>query len=241
MRRETLTGYLLHARPYQEKRAIYEFFSREHGRLQGVGVRGVPAFAMVRLFATGQHALKSFSQITPVPATHTQIRGQAQYATLYLNEIICRLVACEFPCPSLYEAYEKAVQALAKVGEDGALLRQSLREFERVLFDELGVMPDLERDTQGQRIEAQGYYRFDPNQGFIREQGAKQCFIGEVIITMRQALIQQLDAGDTDEGVTYEHLGVIGQIHRQILDNLLDHKPLNSRKLWQQSLSYRAQ
>lgn len=58
---------------------------------------------------------------------------------------------------------------------------------------------------------------------------------------MRQALIQQLDAGDTDEGVTYEHLGVIGQIHRQILDNLLDHKPLNSRKLWQQSLSYRAQ
>jgi len=44
MKNEPLTGYLLHARAYQEKRAIYQFFSAEHGVVHGMGVRGMPSF-----------------------------------------------------------------------------------------------------------------------------------------------------------------------------------------------------
>ena len=57
MRNEPLTGYLLHARAYQEKRAIYQFFSAEHGVVHGMGVRGMPSFMVVILFASGQNAL----------------------------------------------------------------------------------------------------------------------------------------------------------------------------------------
>nr|WP_261862698.1 recombination protein O N-terminal domain-containing protein [Psychrobacter sp. JCM 18900] len=37
MRNEALVGYLLHQRPYQEKRALYYLFSQQHGVIHGVG------------------------------------------------------------------------------------------------------------------------------------------------------------------------------------------------------------
>nr|WP_240365904.1 recombination protein O N-terminal domain-containing protein [Psychrobacter sp. KH172YL61] len=37
MRNEALIGYLLHQRPYQEKRALYYLFSQQHGVIHGVG------------------------------------------------------------------------------------------------------------------------------------------------------------------------------------------------------------
>ena len=37
MRNEALIGYLLHQRPYQEKRALYYLFSQQHGVIHGIG------------------------------------------------------------------------------------------------------------------------------------------------------------------------------------------------------------
>lgn len=64
MKDTPLTGYLLNARAYQERRAIYRFFSREHGVVHGIGVRGMPSFALIELFASGQSSLKNFSKST---------------------------------------------------------------------------------------------------------------------------------------------------------------------------------
>lgn len=36
MRNEALIGYLLHQRPYQEKRALYYLFSQQHGVIHGI-------------------------------------------------------------------------------------------------------------------------------------------------------------------------------------------------------------
>lgn len=41
MRNEALIGYLLHQRPYQEKRALYSLFSKEHGVIHGVGKKAL--------------------------------------------------------------------------------------------------------------------------------------------------------------------------------------------------------
>ena len=100
MRNEALSGYLLHQRPYQEKRALYYLFSQEQGVVHGVGKKGAPLFELLHLFATGKRDLKTFSQIamgqietidTDEVATiknYSQISGQQQYAALYLNEIL---------------------------------------------------------------------------------------------------------------------------------------------------------
>lgn len=100
MKNEPLTGYLLYAQAYQEKRAIYQFFSAEHGVVHGVGVRGMPSFAVIELFASGQNALKNFTQIHITTTSPPRPLGQNQYALLYLNELICRLIAPENPCPA---------------------------------------------------------------------------------------------------------------------------------------------
>ena len=58
MRNEALVGYLLHQRPYQERRALYYLFSQQHGVVHGVGKKGAPLFMPLQLFATGKRDLK---------------------------------------------------------------------------------------------------------------------------------------------------------------------------------------
>ena len=64
MRATALNGYLLHQRPYQEKRAIYQFFSYEKGVVHGIGGRGMPLFTPIWLMSSGTKSLKSFGQIS---------------------------------------------------------------------------------------------------------------------------------------------------------------------------------
>ncbi|OOR88359.1 hypothetical protein B0181_08340 [Moraxella caviae] len=262
MKNHPLTGYILHARPYQEKRAIYQLFSSELGVVHGVGVRGVPSFAQVDLFATGKNTLKSFSQITI--ANHSAIcalRGQSQYARLYINELLCRLLAPENPCPDLWQKYREAMGELDELGviDEQAgeqvyrdKLRQMklcLRKFERALFDELGVSFDFFCDYAGQPLAA-GLYRFVPDTGFVAlhserdehddgedERAAPNFHKSRTYqdgVRFDGSVLPLL----ADEANFAQHLTPISQLHKQMIDFLLDYKPLNSRKLWLEQKRY---
>ncbi|MDO4896571.1 MAG: DNA repair protein RecO C-terminal domain-containing protein [Moraxella sp.] len=216
-----LTGFIIHSRPYQEKRAIYQLFSREWGVVHGVGGRGVPSFVMIELFATGQNSLKTFSQIhiaTSAPTAHV---GQNQYALLYLNELIYKLVAVENPCPALWHSYHDSVERL-HTPCDMNQMKAVLRHFETALFDELGVSIDWAVDSVGQMIDECKFYQFIPNQGFVK---SITGISGETILKM------------TDDD--FDKMTIMGQIHRTLIDDLLEYKPLNSRKLWAEQLKYR--
>ena len=116
MRATALNGYLLHQRPYQEKRAIYQFFSYEKGVVHGIGGRGMPLFTPIWLMSSGTKSLKSFGQISLGfsdefvrqltaqsneaayhPASYGLMTGRVQYALLYMNEILDKLLATESP------------------------------------------------------------------------------------------------------------------------------------------------
>ena len=139
MRNEALIGYLLHQRPYQEKRALYYLFSQQHGVIHGIGKKGAPLFMPLQLFATGKRDLKTFSQINIAPLSsiqgsvtqdslapedsqadlaealhHESISGQHQYAALYLNEILWRLLPTEDPMPVLWQHYQNSLYQLFK-------------------------------------------------------------------------------------------------------------------------------
>ncbi|MDO4699727.1 MAG: DNA repair protein RecO C-terminal domain-containing protein [Moraxella sp.] len=228
MKNTPLTGYLLHARAYQERRAIYRFFSMEHGVVHGVGVRGMPSFVLMELFASGQNSLKNFSQINltnPPDITPKNAFGQSQYALLYLNEIIIRLISQENPCPTLWQCYHQSVQALHTTDEL-TVIKCILRRFETVLFDELGVSIDWGADSTGRAIDPVAYYEFVPNQGFVSMANGK--LLGKSILAIAQ-----------NDGVYDAYLNDVGQIYRTLIDFLLDYRPLNSRKLWAEQLKYR--
>lgn len=256
MRNEALTGYLLHQRSYQEKRAIYSLFSQQHGVVHGIGKKGAPLFELLQLFATGKRDLKTFSQITISPfascqkneppvtvadrsstAAHSpsygQIRGQQQYAALYLNEILWKLLPTEDPMPVLWQRYQDSLNLL-KQPLTADELRLCLRQFEWHLFKELGFALNLSEDSSLEAIEAGVTYRFLADTGFVPVlaeastdlSSSSALFRGEEILSMTQL------------GIVDTTLSLWSRLHRQLIDQMLDYQPLQSRLLWQQQQRY---
>ena len=260
MRNEALIGYLLHQRPYQEKRALYYLFSQQHGVIHGIGKKGAPLFMPLQLFATGKRDLKTFSQINIAPLSsiqgsvtqdflapddsnanlaealhHESISGQHQYAGLYLNEILWRLLPTEDPMPVLWQHYQKSLQQL-KQPLTADELRLCLRQFETDLFNELGFALTLKHDSLDQPIESDCAYRFLPDVGLVpiihnddnRNAIAQTIFKGSEVLVM------------VEQGISAVTLNTWSRLHRQLIDHLLDYQPLQSRLLWQQQQRYQS-
>lgn len=264
MRDKKLTGFVIHARPYQEKRAIYTLFCQNIGLIDGVGGRGLPLFCELSLFATGKNSLKTFKE--PVLLNNTDIAMTApflHYACLYLNELIYRLFAKEDDMGVLYDSYKQALfdlKALQKINDPDRFdkmvfikavdthlwqntpithnfvkqhpktrdltqtIKPILRQFERMLFEVLGVSLDFSKDHLGQALLTDGSYQFKLEQGFVRvfDQDKHE-------LTGRQ--IQQM--GRNVAHLDSDFLDKLGYLHKMLIDFLLEYKPLNSRKLWQ--------
>ena len=255
MRNEALIGYLLHQRPYQEKRALYYLFSQQHGVIHGIGKKGAPLFMPLQLFATGKRDLKTFSQINIAPLSsiqhslelegsnvnlaealyHESINGQNQYAALYLNEILWRLLPTEDPMPVLWQHYQNSLYQL-KQPLTADELRLCLRQFETYLFNELGFALTLKHDSLDQPIESDCAYRFLPDVGFVliihnddsENVTAQTVFKGSEVIMM------------VEQGMSTVTLNTWSRLHRQLIDHLLDYQPLQSRLLWQQQQRYQS-
>jgi len=257
MRNEALVGYLLHQRSYQEKRAIYYLFSQQHGVVHGIGKKGAPLFEPLQLFATGKRDLKTFTQITisqfdspqenkqhaiqtdrSSAASHNQrygqIRGQQQYAALYLNEILWKLLPSEDPMPVLWQHYQDSLNLL-KQPLTADELRLCLRQFEQHLFKELGFALSLTEDSSLEAIDSDITYRFLADTGFMPviaetsadlSSSAAALFSGQEILSMTQL------------GIVSATLNSWSRLHRQLIDQLLDYQPLQSRLLWQQQQRY---
>ncbi|WLP94942.1 DNA repair protein RecO [Psychrobacter sp. M13] len=281
MRNEALNGYLLHQRPYQEKRALYYLFSEHLGIVHGIGKKGAPLFEPLQLFATGKRDLKTFSQITispievsqldkglssdisnnsvskktqaasstpqvltPQPQRYQQITGQQQYAALYLNEILLKLLPVEDPAPALWHHYQHSLLTL-KQSLSADELRLCLRQFEQNLFQELGFALNLTQDSMLDNIEADNDYRFLPDIGLmpiiqypniqhndiqntdqVENTNLQAIFKGSEILAMEHS------------GITIETLNSWSRLYKHLIDHLVDYQPLQSRLLWQQQQRY---
>ncbi|MGO1489834.1 DNA repair protein RecO [Psychrobacter sp.] len=258
MRNEALVGYLLHQRPYQEKRALYYLFSHQHGVIHGIGKKGAPLFMPLQLFVTGKRDLKTFSQINLTPKNTTQIdisgnsadtvgviesvayetiTGQQQYSALYLNEILWRLLPTEDPMPTLWQHYQNSLYQL-KQPLSNSELRLCLRQFEQHLFDELGFTLTLTHDSMQEAIEPDCLYQFLPE-------------VGLVIVSQTNTDPKHIDSGAghtvfvgadiismVQLNITEVTLNNWSKLHRHLIDHLLDYQPLQSRLLWQQQQRY---
>lgn len=237
-----LTGFIIHSRPYQEKRAIYSFFCQDKGLIDGVGTKGLPLFVEMQLLVGGKSSLKNLKEpqfVTGVPSFALLKKPSLQYAALYLNEVLYRLLAKEDPQPDLWQVYKKSLHALENADE--LAMRQVLRWFEYAFFSHLGVLPELLVDSLGESLTSATFYRYVPEEGLMAvvlsavprsEQGA--CLLGEHLTQMASAY--EAWASDDEAVLTTECLTAMGILHRQVMDYLLDYKPLHSRKLWQDQM-----
>lgn len=261
MRNEALVGYLLHQRPYQEKRALYYLFSQQHGVIHGIGKKGAPLFMPLQLFATGKRDLKTFSQVNiasqnivetvaandaatmlqPLPylepAPYESITGQHQYSALYLNEILWRLLPTEDPMPVLWQHYQQSLSQLRQPLSANQL-RLCLRQFEQHLFNELGFTLMLTYDSMQDGIKPDCVYRFLPDVGLVpvlqdnMSSEHVQSTTGQIFF-MGADIIEMAKLG-----IAETTLNNWSRIHRQLIDHLLEYQPLQSRLLWQQQQRY---
>lgn len=231
MQNEILTGFIIHSRPYQEKRAIYTFFSDDLGVFEGVGRRGLPLFVAIQLFVSGKHSLKTLSQPTIVTDGTGQLALQSQCAALYMNELIYKLLPKEESASRLWQVYQQTLLALQTA--DGWAMRLWLRRFEKALFEQLGVALVFNQDAYGQALHPKQYYCYIPEVGWVQDRQQTPCFLGADIAVLGE-ISERLVAHIAECAfVQMAVLKQLGALHRLIIDELLEYRPLYSRQLWQ--------
>ena len=234
MRNEALSGYVLHHRAYQEKRALYYLFTEQHGIVHGIGKRSLPLFEPLQMFATGKRELKTLTQVQ-MTSVNAPIRGSQQYTGLYLNEILYRLLPVEDALPELWSSYEASLNLLRNpLSADD--LKLCLREFEQSLFNALGYEILLSHDSEAQPIEPTQQYSYRPESGFMpvvssevtqpNDFSVVNVFSGSELFKMQE------------QGICLETLPLWSRLNRDLIAHLLDYQPLQSRLLWQQQQRY---
>ncbi|MFE8072604.1 DNA repair protein RecO [Marinobacteraceae bacterium S3BR75-40.1] len=223
-------AYVLHRRAYRETSLLVSLFSLEYGRMSLVA-RGAtrpksPWKAQLQPFQPlivdwqGRGDLKNLAQVE-VQSGPTPRGTRALYCGFYLNELMERLLPAQEPSRELFGAYIEALHGLAQA-ED---LEQVLRRFEWVLIDVLGygfswdVASDLEETVQAGRS-----YGYDPQQGIVAEPGQSILLSGlpgDTLLTLAQGHLDDPGARRMAKRVT-----------RALIDYLLQGRPLNSRKLF---------
>lgn len=184
-------AWLLHHRPWSDTSRILELLTRGHGRLT-VFAHGArrPKSPWRSVLMPFQPLLVSWSgRGDGGTLTGAEIGGAVAamppvqlLSAFYLNELMLRLLPKEDRHERLYDAYGDALAGLrARPGH------VALREFERVLLDELGYGVDLGRDAgSGEAVEADRYYHFEPGRGVyaVREGGAGPALSGQDVIAV---------------------------------------------------------
>lgn len=164
MTRPTLTtrGFLIHARPQGEHSSICTFLTLDVGKVQCRMPGNIPESARefeIKLKSSKSgHRAADFRYLEPVLLES----GEAMYFTLYLNELIYRLLPFGMPEPPFYGCYMSSLLQLSA----GNSIQPIIRFFEMKLLTLLGLTVDFSRDVQNLSIAPERSYRFIVGQGF---------------------------------------------------------------------------
>lgn len=225
-------AFVLHARPYRDSSALIIFFTHHHGIIHAVarGARGnrsrlkglLQPFIPLLISWSGQNELVTLRDAE----THSYhyMLSENYLTGLYLNELLVRILQRHDPHPTLFQAYQFALQEMSSEKHEQVVLRI----FEKKLLHELGYALPLSQDcVSGQAIIANRFYQFDPAQGFsilpesYTHHDAMNVFSGEMIVALHHEDFQ-------DKKLWRE----MKRLMRVALAPLIGTKQLKSRELF---------
>ncbi|QIR16224.1 DNA repair protein RecO [Shewanella aestuarii] len=229
-------GYVLHHRPYRESSVIVNLIIDGVGRVDAItrlgnGKRSIksivqPFQPLIIQFSAQSEAknlsLKTVTHIEPA-SPPIPLTGNSLYSGFYLNELLVRLLSVDHQADSLFLAYHRALMSLAE-----SFCSSHLRYFEKALLLELGALPSLQYDCDGNTIEALNFYRLVADSGFIPvlQQSIGHFSHGKSVVP--GAMLIQLHQHDLQA----EYLNSAKGLMRFLLKPLLGSKPLLSRQLF---------
>lgn len=217
------TALVLHSRPYRESSAIVTLLTAAHGRVAVVarGARGnrrgnvLQPFNRLRVSWTGRGSLATLGAFELTRSAW--LGGNALAAGFYVLELLNRLLPEHESLPRVYAG---ACWALEEIEGPEPALEVTLRQFERLLLEELGYGLDFAcaADT-GQPLEPAVHYSLQPDLGFVTER-SQRGYGGEVLLAI----------GRSD--FTERRVRIAARrIFRAALQPLLGPRPLASRRL----------
>lgn len=241
MRVHQQAAYVLINRPYSESSLIVEIFSREYGRmaLMAKGARRIKSqlkgvllpFQPVLLSWVGKGEIPTLTSaeivVSEFNLIENDLKGDQLVCGFYCNELLVYLLHRYDPHPQLFDRYHKTIIRLydpESVASE-AKLAATLREFEQIMLKETGYEVSFEKEADGKTaIHPQGYYQFQPGQGFVRSlPGQVKAVKGRVILAMQT---------DWESIADQNHMSSVKHLMRDILKQSLGYQKINSRELF---------
>lgn len=225
-------AFVLHSRPYRENQQLVDLLTEQDGKVTALVYVGqskrsikkglIQPFLPLKLTLKGQGDFKHISQIDSIAKSFSLIK-YSLFSSFYINELLIRLLTEQIACPPLFSQYQATLTALSQEKD----IAPQLRLFELALLEELGLSfdfsPVFEHDVR--------YFHYIAEQGFvpvysILPKNSAQCFDKAhlQVISQRESLLSH--------SVTTEVSYTFKLLMRQVINQLLGSKPLNSRKLF---------
>lgn len=222
MTTEANKAWVLHKKPSGDSSFRVTFFTREYGLLSCLckGGRAPKKQALLQPFIPLWLALDKrkdwyYLRQLEALAPSYDLKSQALFASLYLNELLYYTLSPEDSSPELYDSYDKTLQLLAS-NPDKTFIELVLRQFEWQLLKLCGQGFLFDEEIHsGRPINPLSSYVFIPGEGF---KAAAQGISGDILLKLANDDFRELNT-----------LKAAKQINRCAIDYLLGGRELNSR------------
>ena len=227
-------AFILHSRPYTETSLIIEIFSPDYGRV-GLLAKGArnPKNHKRGVLQPFQPLLMNWVGKGELPILSSVEQGESVFyfdyksrvCGFYANELIYKLLQRRDPHPRLFEYFFELMAYLDVCTIENKERELALRAFEKKLLAEIGYGLVLDRDIDQQElIDPELLYHYIPERGpEIYQSSAKSSPL--VVSGM------VLHCIDRNHYPSEQLMQQAKQFMRQILQILLNDKPVHSRRL----------
>ena len=234
MNKDIYDGYVLHRRPYRETSVIVDFFTLQNGRVSAMakGARGpksnkkslLQPLQAVNFELSGRGSLRYLGRIESTSSSFV-LSQQSLFCVFYMNEILNRALPESEVFTRLFDQYElslASLQHLSKTTCTLADIEPILRNFEFVMLEELGYLPDFTYDSQSEsEIMPEKSYSLMNEIGFV------ECDPHQSVAIRGQDILAI--ANDDWQPAS---LKAAKKISRIAMHPVLGNKPIKSRELF---------
>ncbi len=236
------SAYVIHTRRYRETSLLIELFTEDFGRITAIskGARTAKSahkgllqpFVPLLVSWVASTDLATLSQVECAGSLY-QLQGKSLISSLYLNELIYRLLKNRDPHSDLFSDYVATLSALQNAEVDA--IACALRIFEKRMLKAIGYALPLTHEGESMTpIENNKRYLYDSQIGFKLVESShvawQHCqdriFYGRTLLDLEAERFQ-----DPDTQKQSKHL------LRLAIESQLGGKPVNTRRLYPSRMS----
>jgi DNA repair protein RecO (recombination protein O) len=231
-------AFVLHSRPFKENQQLLDLLTEFDGKISalvyvGQSKRSIKK-GMIQSFLPLKFTFKdkntSLKLITAIETTGKSysLSKNTLYSGFYVNELLVRLLTNDIVCEALFKQYQQTLLSLS----ENLPIAPQLRKFELCLLEELGLSFDFDPVFNDVSEHVAGFY-YIAEQGFVPAYKYSMNNITTPWFNTQhlQTIAENIHHDKVLMNKEVEHTFKL--LMRNVLNHLLDGKPLNSRKLFE--------